>query len=472
MSMRLDAKVHNYKGHAIKQNVDPVGFDIIADSIAELSSTGLRKFLLNPKQELKERVRIHNENAQRAAEKLRDKKLDGLKTPFTIEAELDSGKYYLAKLSTKDHFENESAWLKHCLGTTHVEDYLAASDGGASEYFTIRERWATMPYDRRTEIFADILLETPESIHKLLPDAPRLKGLNTEVVDYITHPDNEKVIMGLDNMPDVPVVTIEYWPASKTINQIKTYRDGKTNALVTQSDPFKRAVTESIVYLRSGTAHDASGKPYVRGVEIMGDLGKLMEKGKLLLADGRAVSPGEAAEANPNDVINFAFDVTQDIPAYDLARLCERIPLSFDFSKSSREQRSAIRSVKGSIYHSWEGREFDYESLETIDGNLTLNGEASVRLPKLLHVGGTMKLTTMAAVELVNLKSVGKDAMFGSTERVDLPLLESVGDTLDAPDAKELLIPCLKSCKKIKINNQDGRVVVGNDEIRKKLSTR
>jgi hypothetical protein len=129
--------------------------------------------------------------------------------PTIVEFVASDDRYYLAKLSTKQHFRQESAALNHCLGTTYLQRYLALSLNGEVEIFSVRE-------------------------------------INTHK----------------------PVVTIEYRVGAKRIVQIKTER----NRLINRSDPFCAATIEAVCYLETGTAYDRHGIPYRRGVRALADM--------------------------------------------------------------------------------------------------------------------------------------------------------------------------------------------------------
>jgi PcfJ-like protein len=98
--------------------------------------------------------------------------------PPIVEFTTSDGCYYLAKLFTKEHFEQESAALNHCLGRSSLAHYLSRTDNDEIEIFSLREK--------RT--------------HK-------------------------------------PVVTIEYQVSTKRIAQIKATR----NRLIAHGDPFYAA---------------------------------------------------------------------------------------------------------------------------------------------------------------------------------------------------------------------------------------
>src|SRR5262249_30849187 len=129
--------------------------------------------------------------------------------PAIVEFSASDGRYYLARLFTKEHFQQESAALNHCLGTSWLAHYLSRSINGEIEIFSLRET-------------------------------------NTHM----------------------PVVTIEYQVSAKRIVQIKT----KRNQLIRHVDPFYPAALEALCYLTTGTAYDRHGAPYKRGLRDIADL--------------------------------------------------------------------------------------------------------------------------------------------------------------------------------------------------------
>jgi hypothetical protein len=129
--------------------------------------------------------------------------------PPIVEFTTSDDCYYLAKLFTKEHFQQESAALNHCLGRSGLAYYLSRSHKGDIEIFSLRDK----------------------STHKSL-------------------------------------VTIEYHVGAKRIAQIKT----KRNELISNVHPFYQATLEALCYLTSGTAYRRHGAPYKRGLVIITDL--------------------------------------------------------------------------------------------------------------------------------------------------------------------------------------------------------
>lgn len=426
--MRLDSKIHNYLAHSDNTVQDNLMIELqanndLADAFSELSVTGFKHWLNNPRKNIRERIRIHNENALRVAEKLKAKKIDALDTALNIETDLDGGKYYLAKLSTKEHFENESAWLKHCLGTTHIDDYLKNLESGEFEYFTIRERWKNTTYDRHVEILLDLLIENPDSIHKILPDSPPKRGLNTEIADYVSHPDNEAVVMNIDKMPDIPIVTIEYHVRKKAIEQVKTFRDGKANQRVTSTDPVLRATLEAVQYLRLGTIEE-NGRKRVRGVNAIGDLNFGYYERPILLVNGSRISNDAARTVqNPEDIVMGAFKISPDIPLEEIVRIAETFPITVDFSNATNEQRAAIITVRGCLSDS---------------------SKSAVAYPKLQSVGGSMDVAHAKSLDISRLKTVGGNLTAINVATFDAPELEMVDGELQLNDVPIISLPKLK----------------------------
>jgi PcfJ-like protein len=156
-------------------------------------------------------VRLLELNAQRVAyeRKTFNSVPTVLRPPTIVEFTASDGRYYLAKLFTKEHFQQESAALNHCLGRSWLDHYLCATAKREVEIFSLREA----------------------STHR-------------------------------------PVVTIEYKTRTKCIVQIKTYR----NQLIERTAPFLSATMEAICFLWVGAAYDQDGVPYRRGVHDIADL--------------------------------------------------------------------------------------------------------------------------------------------------------------------------------------------------------
>src|SRR5262249_31942214 len=65
--------------------------------------------------------------------------------PTLGEVTPSDGRYYLAKLFTKEHFQRESAVLNHCLGKSRLNHYLSRSIAGEIEIFSVRDLATHMP---------------------------------------------------------------------------------------------------------------------------------------------------------------------------------------------------------------------------------------------------------------------------------------------------------------------------------------
>jgi len=494
MSMRLDAKVHNYLGNWLKHNPDIAGHSdsiTIADALSELSETGLKNWLNNPKRTLAERLAIHNRNTERAAAKLSEKKVTIPETPFTIETQLEGGRYCLAKLTTREHFQKESAWLKHCLGGEFIDAYWNAYEQGKAEYFTVQEMWGRATLERRREILLPLIKESPIYVRSLLSLDEKQFGGRQDIVAFVTDPKNDVFISKLESGPNIPVTTIEYIRDRKAISQMKTIRGEKTNVVVNQSDPFKGAVAQAIKYIESGTAYDSKGKPYVRGLEMLYDKDQLIPPGKILITDGNTVSFDEAAELDPDRIVNIELKVTADISPNTLKKLCERTSMNFNFTGATQEQRDAIIHVKGSIYDAGHRQSLiQYVNLISIDGTFRTASTTPVDLPNLVKVGEDLELrsssqVTCSALEVVNgnlfcgattfidfkkLQNVGKnlemDAKF-----IDLPSLSSVGGVLHASNAEFLYVMNLITAREIRVTS-GAKIKIGSKDLQKLVRVR
>jgi hypothetical protein len=293
------------------------------------------------------------------------------------------GRYYLAKLFSKEHFQQESAELKHCLGRRWLDHYLSRTQKGELEIFSLRE------------------MET----HK-------------------------------------PVVTIEYNVDEKRIVQIKTSRT-RANELVAKTGPYLPALMEALRHLCIGTAYDPHGAPLRRSVHSIADIRHLVPRGSLLLYNGRTITArGAVTLDDPQLIVAGNLAIPPDLEPASVARLCERLPIGFDLTHATDRQRQAIGAVRGSLFDA--SASAAYGSLVHIACNLDLPRARQLDLHQLQSVGGNLHVASAGTFYAPRLRSVGGSFAARRAMGVVAPDLQSVGGGFDARCARRLLLPRLR----------------------------
>ncbi|MES2408998.1 MAG: PcfJ domain-containing protein [Patescibacteria group bacterium] len=167
------------------QTHNSVDVNVLFDALIESP-----KFLENEKGGFHRLLEIHEQKTLQKIAEMRRKKAeqtgDESLNPYEALFQTDSGKYYLARLLNMPHLEEESEYLKHCVGTS--DSYISKMKRGDAEILSIRST----------------------SDHK-------------------------------------PILTIEYFPKTREINQIK----GKSDEYLTGKEEYFADVLEILKKMKT-----------------------------------------------------------------------------------------------------------------------------------------------------------------------------------------------------------------------------
>ncbi|MCX6726417.1 MAG: PcfJ domain-containing protein [Candidatus Shapirobacteria bacterium] len=182
------------------QNSETIDANTLYDAIIESP-----KFIDNDKGSLKHLFEVHEvKTLQKLAEarkKLAERSGDQSFNPYENLFTTTSGKYYMARLLNMPHLEQESAYLKHCVGTS--DSYINQMKRGEIEILSFR------------------------NVPKFNPLTQELEG-------------------------DTPIFTIEYNLKTNIIEQIKGRKmSDRTELLISPNDAYFNDIIDALKTLRS-----------------------------------------------------------------------------------------------------------------------------------------------------------------------------------------------------------------------------
>lgn len=176
------------------QNNDSIDENVIFDAIVETP-----KFLQSDKGSFYRLFEIHEEKTIQKIAEIRKNRAeisgDEESNPYEALFETDSDNYYMARLLNMPHLEQESDYMKHCVGTSN--SYINQIKNGDIEILSFRK----MP--------------------QVAEDGRKIEG-------------------------DRPVITIEYNLRTKTIEQMKKANDD----YLSKDDPYYNDVIDALKKLR------------------------------------------------------------------------------------------------------------------------------------------------------------------------------------------------------------------------------
>jgi len=279
--------------------------------------------------------------------------------PYEALFETDSGKYYMARLLNMPHLEDESAYMKNCVGTSN--SYFSQMKSGKIDVLSFRHT-PTMNQETNT-----------------------LEG-------------------------DTPVLTIQYNRTTKVIEQIKKYDDKYLN----QDEPYFEDVIDALSKLRDTL--DEKGKQRNFKNIAASEMEEIdVSKNHILTSKGEI----SIAEYDPNDSEQFilkadTFEITNETPIELVQKACliPGLQISFESLEVAKEVfDGSIMRVEGDLdlsnLRSAEGLRLP----DHVAGNLYLNSLSSaegLRFPD--HVGGYLNLCNLSSAEGLTLPDhVGGD---------------------------------------------------------------
>lgn len=181
------------------QNNDVCDLNVLFDALVESP-----KFLSNDKGSLHRLFEVHEEKTVQKIAELRKKRAEmgsgEASNPYEILFTTVSGEYCLARLLNMPHLEEESEYMKHCVGTS--DSYISRIKRGEIEILSLRH------------------------VPKINQASQKLQG-------------------------DTPIMTIEYNVKTNSIEQMKKFDD----EYLKQSDPYFADVIDALKQLR-GTKND------------------------------------------------------------------------------------------------------------------------------------------------------------------------------------------------------------------------
>jgi hypothetical protein len=384
------------------QSNESIDLNVLYDALIETP-----KFIAKDKGSLNRLLEIHQQKTLEKIAEMRKNRAEMTGeeelNPYEALYETDSGDYYMARLLNMPHLQEESEYMKNCVGTS--DSYVNKIKQGDVDILSFRH--------------------TPT----INPDTKVLEG-------------------------DTPLLTIEYNRTTKVIEQIKKY----DNEYLNQDEPYYNDVVDALLKLRNTV--DEKGEPRdfknIKSSEMENiDLQKnhiLTSKGEIHIED-----------YDVNDSEQFilkadTFEITNDTSIELLQKACqipgmtiscrdiEMAQKVFDGRITSIEgdlDLDSLKSAKGLTLPEHIGGYLNLNGLKSAEGlnlpdhievGLYLNGLKSaegLNLPE--HIGGNLYLSTLTTVEgLILPKSIGGSLDLSKlTSAKGLNLPESVGGSLD-----------------------------------------
>ncbi len=218
--------------------------------------------------------------------------------PYEALFQTDSGKYYMARLLNMPHLEEESQYMKHCVGT--IDSYINKLKKGDIEILSFR---------------------------------------NTPLINSQT----QKLEV------DKPLITIEYNVRTKTIQQVKKYDD----EYIKESDPYFQDFVEALKKLKE-TQHDAGEKRDFKEISNS-ELGNIKVKDYHLFTEKREINFKDFDPESNIFVLKMGkMDITKETSKEDASkifRIVEGTQLKpEEFSYSKEEINEDTKAYIGPLY--------------------------------------------------------------------------------------------------------------------------
>jgi|GEM_PF-1096303 len=358
------------------QSNESIDLNVLYDALIETP-----KFIAKDKGSLNRLLEIHQ---QKTLEKIAEMRKNRAEitgeedlNPYEALYETDSRDYYMARLLNMPHLQEESDYMKNCVGTS--DSYVNKIKRGDIDILSFRH----MP--------------------EINPDTNVLEG-------------------------DTPLLTIEYNRKTKVIEQIKKYDDKYLN----QDEPYYNDVLDALLKLRNTVDEKGEARNFkniasseMENIDIQ-ENHILTSKGEISIED-----------YDVNDSEQFilkadTFEITNETSIELVRKACQIPGMTIscgDLEMAQKVFDGRITSIEGDLDLQMLSSAKDLILPERMEGSLYLNGLTTaegLNLPE--HIGGGLYLSSLSSAEGLTLpKNIGGDlSLWGLTSAEGLTLPEHI----------------------------------------------
>jgi hypothetical protein len=363
------------------QSNESIDLNVLYDALIETP-----KFIAKDKGSLNRLLEIHQ---QKTLEKIAEMRKNRAEitgeedlNPYEALYETDSRDYYMARLLNMPHLQEESDYMKNCVGTS--DSYVNKIKRGDIDILSFRH----MP--------------------EINPDTNVLEG-------------------------DTPLLTIEYNRKTKVIEQIKKYDDKYLN----QDEPYYNDVLDALLKLRNTVDEKGEARNFkniasseMENIDIQ-ENHILTSKGEISIED-----------YDVNDSEQFilkadTFEITNETSIELVRKACQIPGMTIscgDLEMAQKVFDGRITSIEGDLDLQMLSSAKDLILPERMEGSLYLKGLTTaegLNLPE--HIGGGLYLSSLSSAEGLTLpKNIGGDlSLWGLTSAEGLTLPEHIGGGLN-----------------------------------------
>jgi len=376
------------------QNSNNIDADTLYDAIIETP-----KFLNNDKGSLHRLLEIHQQKTLEKIAENRKKKSEivGKESfnPYEALFETDSGKYYMARLLNMSHLEEESDYMKNCVGTS--DSYINRIKKGEIEILSFRN---TPIFNKETN---------------------KLEG-------------------------DTPIMTIEYNLKTKVIKQMKEMKERKeyVDKFLSKDDLFFDDFIEALGKLRKTKTNNGDTRDfsYINSSELQ----NISIKENHILTNKGEISIDDYNEKDKEQFILKAEEFKVDLNTTEelFEKACHVPGLNISFDSLNLAQQfldGSIKEIKGNLdFYSFTSAK-GLVLPKKIGGDLYFSSLTSAKglvLPK--KIGGDLYLQNITSTEGLMLpeKIGGYLNLHSLTSVKDLILPKEIGGDINLESLPEL----------------------------------